>query len=158
MKKTLLILASVTLLFSACSKKDDNNGGGVTGAASNLTTGKWIITSSTSIVQYPNPIGPKTIDLWATFTACQKDNQYIFNTNNTNTTDEGATRCNPSDPQQITGGTWSLSNNNTVLTLTDGSTTVVSNVLTLDNANLKLQYENTISGITAKTTTTYVKL
>jgi len=151
MKKTLLILASVSLFFASCSKSDDS-GTGSTGGTTSLTSGKWVITSSNSLIQAQNT------DIWALFPACQKDNQFTFNTNNTLTTDEGALKCDPNAAQQVTAGTWTLTNNDAQLTVSDGNTTIVSTVLTLDNNNLKIRYQTNYNNIPATTTTTYIKL
>lgn len=48
--------------------------------------------------------------------ACQKDNIYTFVTNGTGNVDEGATKCDPGDPQTIPF-TWNFANNETVLHL-----------------------------------------
>ena len=152
MKKLLLAFTAVTLLFSACKKDDD----GGSGKKSILTSGKWLITSSSSIVQFPSPIGNQTVDLLATFPACQQDNLYIFNQDGTGTTDEGATKCSSSDPQQKTAGSWALINNDTQLTVSDGSgTSVTADIQTLDNTTLMIKYVTVANGITSTTVTTY---
>lgn len=155
MKKLLLFALIAGTTLASC-KKDDDNGGGSGGNAALLTNGKWKITSSTSIVSYPAPIGDQTTDLFALFPACQQDNLYIFNANNTATTDEGATKCDASAPQQKTAGTWTLSGSQ--LTANDGTNTVTSDILTLNSTNLTLKYATNFGGIPAVTTTAYVKV
>ncbi|MCC3155833.1 hypothetical protein LJ737_01195 [Hymenobacter sp. 15J16-1T3B] len=47
-------------------------------------------------------------DEYARLTACQRDNFLQFNPTQTIVNDEGATKCNPADPQTQTGG-WGMS-------------------------------------------------
>src|SRR5258708_15680853 len=52
-----------------------------------------------------------TIDIVdTTIAACKRDNSYLFNKDSTGIADEGATKCNPADPQ-TKPFTWYLSNN-----------------------------------------------
>jgi hypothetical protein len=50
--------------------------------------------------------------------SCRADNLYTFAAGNAFTLDEGAKKCNTTDPQQLTG-TWSLSNS--VISVKQGS-------------------------------------
>jgi hypothetical protein len=68
-----------------------------------------------------------TVDLEDAIDACSKDDLTTFATNGTGVVDEGATKCDPTDPQ-TTSFTWSFANNETELNF-DGDTfllTVVS--------------------------------
>ena len=152
MKKSLLAITAMTLLFTACKKDDETP---VNPKKTVVTSGKWHITSSSSVVAYPAPIGTQTFDLFAMIPACQRDNRYTFNSDNTVTTDEGATKCNASDPQQKTGGTWAFLNNDTQFQVVDGSNSVSGDILVLDNSTLTLRYTTTANGIQSTTTTSY---
>jgi hypothetical protein len=90
---------------------------------------------------------------------CQQDNLFIFNVDNTITTDEGATKCDPGDPQSRNAGRWMLLSGNmlfmenptnTLLTARNGK------ILQLDNSTMNLQYASVINGLLATVTTTYI--
>jgi hypothetical protein len=50
--------------------------------------------------------------------ACAKDDFMTFNSNGTITEDQGATKCDPDDPQTNSDGTWTLSEDGSTLTIT----------------------------------------
>lgn len=154
MKKSLLLIATAALLFGAC-KKDDDNGGTSSGRKGTLTTGKWRILSSSAVIEYPAPLGTQTIDAMSSLPACERDNLYIFNADGTGTTDAGATKCNTSDPQTESAGTWALINGDTQLTVNDGGMTITSDIQTLDNSSMVLKYVTNFNSIRTTTTTTY---
>ena len=52
--------------------------------------------------------------------------------------DEGATKCDSSDPQTITG-TYSLNTDNTQLTVSSSASSEVYNIQTLNSTTLKLE-------------------
>jgi hypothetical protein len=155
MKKVTILLALVVSLGS-CKKDDDNNP--VTPAVnSTLTSGNWKLASSTSVIEYPAPIGPQTANLYDMMQACQKDNLSKFNTDKTVTMDEGATKCNASDPQTQTAGTWNLTNNDTKFDFAYQGTTINADVLTLNSTTFTIRYVTVASGITSTTTTSYTR-
>lgn len=55
-----------------------------------------------------------TTDYSGSLQACQKNNILTFSTNGNGTVDEGATKCNSSDPQ-TTNFTWNFQTNETIL-------------------------------------------
>jgi hypothetical protein len=154
MKNPIILLALVALLGSC---KKDSSSAPATAGETTLTTGTWKITASTSIVEYPAPIGTQTVNLYDMFNACEIDNIYTFNANKSVTSDEGPTKCNAADPQTTTEGTWALSNNDTKLTTNGGGFNITADVLTLDNSTLKIKYVTNINNIPATTTTTYAR-
>jgi hypothetical protein len=56
-------------------------------------------------------------DDYPNWLSCEKDDQIIFRTNNTYEENEGATKCDPSDPQIISSGAWAFTNNETKITV-----------------------------------------
>lgn len=158
MKRTLTTFVALTCLLSACKKDDSGNDNNT--RKGNLTSGSWRITSSSAVVEYPAPIGTRTVDVLGAFPACTRDNLFIFNSDNTSTTDEGATKCNTSDPQQKTSGTWALLNSDTQLQVSDPSSpgaisSITADILELNNSTLKIKYAYSVTGIQTTTTTTY---
>jgi hypothetical protein len=159
MKKMILTAIGASLLFVACKKDDSlpdpNNNNNNNNTNATLTTGSWKMVSSTSVIEYPAPAGTQTVDLFALMQSCVQDNLYIFKTDNTTMSDEGATKCNASDPQQKTAGTWALINNNTKLQITENSTSITADILTLNNSVLEIRYVTTYGSINSTTTTKY---
>jgi hypothetical protein len=160
MKKLILVVLSASLSLVACKKDDslpdpNNNNNNNNNTSSTLTVGSWKMVSSMSVIEYPAPVGTQTVDLFVLMQPCVQDNLYIFNANNTTTSDEGATKCNASDPQQKTAGTWALINNNTKLQITENSTSVTADILTLNSSTLELRYVTTYGGMNSTTTTKY---
>jgi hypothetical protein len=97
-----IVLLLACAFFMACKKDSDNNS----------NTGKTkteLITSSTW--KFDNAkIG--TTDISGFFDDCEKDNTVTFVSNGTGTADEGATKCDDSDPQ-TTPFNWNFENNET---------------------------------------------
>jgi len=94
--------------------------------------------------------GAIDISVMGFISGCVRDNALSFQTNNTGTTDEGATKCNGADPQTTTFN-WSfadaeanLSISNSVLTPLNGK----SKILELNSTVLKLTKDTIISGVT----------
>lgn len=69
---------------------------------------------------------------------CDADNCFAFKTDQSFTVDEGASKCQP-DAQQISEGTWSLSEDGKKLSLSDDSNTDVGTIVELSKG--KLVYE-----------------
>ncbi len=97
-----LLLISIMITFSSCRKEDK-------GPQDYLTEGEWKVTD----VELNPGITVSGITITHVFDfmgdECSKDNLFKFNEDGTITEDEGATKCDPSDPQTTTEGTWTLS-------------------------------------------------
>lgn len=119
-KLSILFLFAAASILSSCSKDDDNNtgGGGTTPVTntSKLCNKDWKIVSIVS----------GGVDLTSFLPACQLDNLTRFLTDGTLNNDEGATKCDPNDPQ-TTPGTWAWAANETKLIVDTDTTTVVTN-------------------------------
>lgn len=147
--KTLATFAVVSSIIIAACSKDDNNT--PQSAEAILTTNRWQLTAATATI----PGSTITFNAYDTIPACIKDNFYIFASGGTVTIDEGASKCDESDPQTTTGN-WQLLNNNTQLKTIDPITggNTVANVVKLSSSSLVLQDTITISGITVGGTLT----
>ncbi len=119
------IAFAIAILFVAlsCTKKSDpelSNTDKLCGKA-------WKIVTATI-----TPALNGTTDYLAGFDACQKDNLITYNTNNTWVSEEGATKCDPSDPQQVVKGTWSWNSNETaIISKDDGASSTDIDTLTI---------------------------
>lgn len=121
---TLFLAVSMALAISSCKKDDDNNstpannnnsGGGSTPTKTEmLTAKKWKVVGLT--------VGGQ--DFYAQMDACDKDDTYEYKTDGTYIEDEGATKCDPGDPQEITKDTWKFTDNETKI-VADGITATI---------------------------------
>lgn len=153
-KVKLAVLGVILILFSC--KKDSNSPN--KGVAAILTSGKWQITASTAIITSSGT--SQNFDVFGSFPSCVKDNYYIFNSDGTGTTDEGATKCDPGDPQTFSSGNWQLVNNDTQLKGHDVTTgtEVTADIKQLDNSTMVLHYTIPGNGATSDITTTYAHI
>jgi hypothetical protein len=151
MKKiTLMALALAFLTVSSCKKEETKT---ETKTKTELLTAKTWKMNALVINPGITPIpgGPTITDLYASMKECGKDDTEKFNTGGTGVADEGATKCDPADPQS-TNFTWSFLNNETQYKYDDQ----VFNVIQLDATTLKtsVQVDGAILGGTAGTTYT----
>ena len=123
MKKTIfVVLAAATVAVSSCKKDEDNSSN--TPSNTNTASKKELLTAK------PWKTTGLTIggaDLWSQFDACEKDNIYTFKTNGVYIDDEGATKCDPADPQIVTTSTWALIENDTKLVYA-GDTAIINEI------------------------------
>ncbi len=128
MKKQLfaLLLPALVVISLASCKKDSKK--------SNME----LITQSAWKLQTVGIDNDKngTVDLEDAVDACTKDDLTTFATNGTGVVDEGASKCDPADPQ-TTNFTWSFANNETELNF-DGDN---FKILSLDGSYLKIYFE-----------------
>lgn len=108
MKKRNFILIALVAVFSAaiffaCSKDDEKT------KTEMLTSGSWRMSAATV-----SPALQGITDLYSLLPSCTKDDFTTFNANGTKVDDEGATKCDPDDPQTV-NGTWEFAENETKL-------------------------------------------
>lgn len=139
MKKiTLMIAALAFLTVSSCKKEDDKDNGGNTTPTKTktelLTAKAWKMTAMTINPGItPIPGGPTITDFFSLLEACEKDDTQKFNTGGTGVIDEGATKCNPSDPQ-TENFPWAFASNETKIVVDGDSFDLVQ----LDATTLKM--------------------
>lgn len=114
---TLLVLVAAMVAISSCKKDEDNSSTPSNNASKKelLTAKKWKATGLT--------LGGA--DFWSQIEDCEKDNINTFKTDGLYIQDEGATKCDPSDPQVITTSTWTFIDNDTKLVY-DGDTAKIN--------------------------------
>lgn len=150
----LLSLFCLTILFSAC-KKDD----GVITKTDLLTSSSWKITALTIDPAFPTfdnqgNITGSTNDLFAMMGDCSKDDIYSFNADKTMSMDEGASKCDNSDPQKNTGS-WSFNSDETTLTITADGDPQTMTILELTDKVLKLKSTEIDGDMSISTTMTF---
>jgi len=89
-----------------------------------------------------NKDGTVDYDATSSLQACQLDNIYTFKSDGTGTTDEGATKCNSTDPQ-TTPFTWVFKNSEKVISGNFGITNGDANISTLNDTNFVIWRDST---------------
>lgn len=152
----------IALNFSACKKKENKSSSTAASTVDStqikqrtqlLTSGNWKMTEMT-VSPGISSGGTITTDWFSKLDTCSKDNFTTYYTNKEFVIDEGATKCNPNDPQTTTG-TWVFNSNATVLSLTQSGGNKTWNVVELTNSNLKINYTASSSGETYTYSTTF---
>ena len=140
-KKISLATLVICLLLVSCSKKSkDSTPTPTPETKTQLLTGKnWKVTALTVNPGLDFGTGALITDYYAyaiaNGEACSLDNILNFNINGNYTVYEGATLCDPADPQLYDSGTWSFQNSETTL-IQDGQE---STIVTLNSTTLKLK-------------------
>lgn len=145
MKKTLLLLALYSILAS-CEREMPTE---TTTLADTLKDKYWLViadstVSSTGSVENNYNLLPD----------CEKDDLVQFKSNKTIVMDEGATKCNASDPQTMTIGAWALNESSKVLSFTSVEK-IDFKIHTLNATNLVLIAVKTVDGVTLTETITF---
>ena len=145
----LLVITGATITISCKKGKKDNPAKTKTEL---LTTGSWKRTALISNPAYDwNANGIFDTDILNIMFPCEKDNTDTYKTNGIIETNEGATKCNPSDPQTWTA-TWIFSDNETKL-IFDGFDEYT--LLELTATTLKYQSTFVENGVTYTHVETY---
>lgn len=139
----VIAVIGMALIMHSCSKENASNAS----KTQLLTQKSWRLTGARSQIN-----GGLWNDDFAIGLPCVKDNIWTFTTAGTYIVEEGATKCNGTDPQVISSGTWVFTNNETNLVAdilgTAGSGDLL-NILTLDQNTLKLGVQS-VSGSTIR--------
>jgi hypothetical protein len=150
-KLSFLLLAAIAL--GGC-KKDDNSPSSPS-KADLLTAKNWRISAQKSI----STVGTQTFttDEYAASPACERDNFAKFNTNKSVVFDEGASKCDTSDPQ-TESGTWDFNSDQTKLNLNDpslGGVIIPFDIVELSATTLHIRYTNSASGASSTEDVTF---
>lgn len=112
--KLFTFLSFVTLGLSGCEKEE---AGSTKQTNEELITNKnWVLTGHTSKENYH----PEE-DQFALYEVCNTDDVYRFSNDGTFEVNEGATKCDSSDPQVVSQGTWSIKQDGLLTTETGGT-------------------------------------
>ncbi|WP_317897638.1 hypothetical protein [Aurantibacillus circumpalustris] len=97
-------------------------------------------------------------DIYSQLPSCSQDDLIRFNANYTVTNDEGLTKCNASDPQTKSDGSWAWNNTETILTISEpGSNTVSWNIITNDGTTLQASFSEVYNGVNYTYMITWIK-
>ncbi len=142
------VLAFTLLLFISAASCKKSGSGPDTPAKSKtilLTQASWKI-QSVGIDADKN--GVAETDVTSSLQACQIDNIYTFKTDGTGTIDEGAVKCSAGDPQTKPFN-WVFKNNETVLNGSFGFTNGDATILSLNETNLVVTYDDNLGTATS---------
>ena len=114
MKRFLFTALAAMALFAACKKSNDDDDTPAVTNTTRLTTQAWVYKSAGLDMDRNGTIDQDLPP--GALTPCRLDNQYVFAAGGTGTMNEGATKCNTTDPQ-TTPFTWAFANNETSMDL-----------------------------------------
>lgn len=139
MKKSTFYALSLICMSIAC-KKDSPT-------PSQMISRSWIQTDITLTVN------GATQSIFSQQSVCDADDIYAFTANGSLTINEGATKCDPADPDVKGTGTWAFGTNNTTLAISDNvNGTQTFNIEKLSTTELVISDTATISGLLTKGT------
>jgi hypothetical protein len=146
MKKILFTAIILSSFFVGCKKKEDKPATAQT-RTQLLTANNWTVTAF--VASTP---GEADENMFGLFENCTKDDFIKFNPNFTVVTDEGATKCDPTDPQTETE-IWSFGPNESTIII-DGDSQKIEN---LNATQLKMSTADVVDGKTYTYTITLSK-
>lgn len=113
MKKLIIFLTIINIIsLSSCKKDEDLT------QTQLLCRASWILSASViNPAYFFEDVGAIT-DYYAVLPTCIRDDLWIFKENESYSLEEGATRCDPSDPKIFDHGTWASSLDFTTIVLT----------------------------------------
>jgi hypothetical protein len=128
----LFLIGVMVFGFNSCKDDDETPTTDDTNKSKTemLTSGSWLMESGTIAPSIVVDIFGTKVTIatyWELLAAlngsttaepCLKDNLMIFKTDSSVTLDEGASKCDPSDPQTEDGGNWLFEDNESKLTFT----------------------------------------
>ncbi|MBV4357074.1 lipocalin-like domain-containing protein [Pinibacter aurantiacus] len=145
-RKAAIMVLTVAVI-AGCHKDDNNNGGST--KTQLLTSGSWKLTSEYFDVALDvNGDGRAENEVINVLPSCFTDNLISFKGDGTVTRDEGASKCDPSDPQLIETTNWKFSDNETKIMIGDPGYEDVGQLVELSATVLKIKLGDPGSGIT----------
>ncbi|MFT4024154.1 MAG: hypothetical protein QM664_10270 [Flavihumibacter sp.] len=130
--KNLLVAvcAFPVLALSSCGKNDDKPKASKTAL---LTEKSW------KIISFISKDGTESVDIFKTAKPCEKDNVFLFKTDNTLVMEEGAIKCAADDPDSYSGP-WAFADNESKLRFSLGTDEddITYNIDVLSDTELKV--------------------
>ncbi len=160
MKKIILLIAVLALLFTGCKKNEDDPVPRT--KTEQLTDDSWVLTDATAdkAVDFDGD-GNSSVDVYSQIADCDKDDFLnFFNNKNikTGALSEGPTACNGETPHDVKTFTWAFNSTETILTVTSDDDSTNATLVELTGSTLKLSYEREDeNGLSYILTETYVK-
>ncbi|HAV26517.1 MAG TPA: hypothetical protein DCX01_10105 [Bacteroidetes bacterium] len=152
-KILLFVLAGSFLAFQGCKEDEGTTTAPATTKTKTelLTLSPWILTGLTVNPGIDDGDGNIITDFYAESDACDNDDEEVFKADGTGSYNEGATKCDPNDEQELGTFMWSFNTGQTILTQ-DGDPLTLSEL----TASKMMQTEiYTEDGVTYTFTYTY---
>jgi hypothetical protein len=141
MKNTRILgLTLLPMILALSCKKNDP-----APTASELLSRNW---KQTDLILTANGASQS---IFSQLSICEADNIYQFKSDGTLNITEGATKCDPADPDIAASGTWQLQENNTKLALSDDvNGTQKFTIESLSATDMVISDTATVSGLLTK--------
>jgi hypothetical protein len=117
LKSYVLLVLAISLVFSSCKKDDDDDNNTPAPTKKEMLTGNnWSIVaySVEPAIDYDQN-GTQENNLMPYLQACNLDDFYNLNADNTYTAEEGSSKCDPNDPQVYENGNWVFNSDETLV-------------------------------------------
>lgn len=154
-KTSLFILLGIGIITTAC-KKDEEKKEEPPTKTEMLTGNNWI---RTRIEIEPaidiDQNGTQENNLTPYYDPCDLDDFLNLKTDKTFIIEEGASKCDPNDPQVISTGTWTLNSNEERFVLTSGGSSTDYLIKSLSPSKMVTEEQYTEAGVTYTLTITY---
>lgn len=149
-KNMITAVLVLSVLFVSCKKKEKEPT-----KEELLTNGKWKLTAASA--------AGGIFDLMKELKECQKDNTFTFNTNKSITVDEGGSKCSDTAKQTVTDGIWSLSNNDTKMTISSdkilsGFGALTGDVLKIEATTFQIKKDTIVGGFATSAIVTFTNV
>ena len=151
----ILALSAATLLATACSKDKENTPQPKT-TEQLLSANVWHMTALTANPGLQTGTGTTVTDIYPFVPGCTQDDTHQFVAGGQFKSDEGVSKCDPSDAQTVTG-TWSFvktGNDNGVNILLNGNQ-LRFKVLEVSATQLKMVTNDDVFGVGTGTSVAY---
>lgn len=145
-----ILTVSLLLIVSSCSKNDEPS----------ATKAQMIARNWKQTDLLASQAGTPAVSIFDTFfEPCNKDDIWQFKSDGTYTVVEGASKCDPADPDTVSTGTWQLTDNDTKIIIDDASEPAQTlNIVELTSTSFKLSGTETISGTVVTATIVFTAL
>lgn len=154
---SVILFVTSSIIISSCKKDEGNDNQQKTKTKTELLTqGTWILKAET-VDPALSINGTQVTNLYAQLDDCDKDDITDLKSDKTYTIEEGATKCNQTDPQVIEDGHWNFNSDETLVILTPtGQTSAEYKIQELNETTLIVVGEETDNnGIKHQFTSTY---
>ena len=147
--KATMLLAVIAATLTSCDKELTNT---------EKLTGTWKMTASTVDPAFVDiSTGTTYTDVYAKMDECDKDDLLIFEAAGGFKSDEGTTKCDPSDTQTSTG-TWVFNTTETTISATSDGSTEDYKIVSLTETTMTVTNVQTFGGLANYTfTLTFAK-
>lgn len=154
LQTSIIALTSGILLFAACKKteKDPDPTPATKSKKEIISEGKWQYSALSFIVKMNGK--DTTMDAWSLLEDCDKDDFMTFTASGTGTIDEGATKCDPADPQ-IENLTWEFQDNETYVKVTNNDGPTRMKIIELTATQAKYETRTLIGADSATVVSTF---